>query len=284
MLIRMEIMSKLGSYRRAGKRIYDRLHLASYPVGIKYIKSESEIPQGSMRPSALGQKSSLCQAFTYARRFGLTIAMTADDNFCTPATAMHRWVDIPFEVLVESQVIQSWHKNAEAEKKRIEHGQKMIGKANLPKLLKYKGLVCFPLHTAPARPDSVLIYGNGENIMHIIHALTYEGANFPTSSFEGFAEPCLKGGLIPFVTGVPQVIIPGMGDRSFSGTYDYEIAIGIPAKLILDVERDLFKTGGLLNMGQPAKILLPQSLTENITPGFKYMREKIDAQKGKKAG
>jgi len=276
-------MSKLESYRRAGRRIYDRLHLASYPVGIKYIKSESEIPQGSMRPSDLGQKSSLCQAFTYARRFGFTMAMTADDNFCTPATAMHRWIDIPVDVLVESQVIQGWHKNAEAEKKRIEHGQKMIGKANLPRLSQYKGFVCFPMHTAPTGPDSVLIYGNGENIMHIIHALTYEGENFPTSSFEGFAEPCLKGGLIPFITGVPQVVIPGMGDRSFSGTYDYEIAIGIPAELIFNVERDLFKTGGPLNMGQPAKALLPQSLTESITPGFKYMREKFDAQKGKKA-
>ncbi len=272
-------MSRLESYRKAGRRIYDRLHLASYPVGIRYIKDEKEIPEGSMRPSALKQKASLCQAFTYARRFGFTMAMTSDDNFCTPATAMHRWVDIPFDVLVESQIIQGWHENAEAERKRIEHGQKMIGRANLSRLSKYKGFVCFPLHLAPVSPDSVLIYGNGENIMHIIHALTYEGENFPTSSFEGFAEPCLKGGLIPFITGVPQVVIPGMGDRSFSGTYDYEIAIGIPSRLIPDVDLNLFKTGGPLNMGQPAKTLLPQSLTENITPGFKYIREKIDAGK-----
>ena len=117
--------------------------------------------------------------------------------------------------------------------------------------------------------------------MHMIHALTYEGENYPTSSFEGYAEPCLKVGLIPFITGVPQVVIPGMGDRSFSGTYDYEIAIGMPAGLIMNVDRDLFKTGGPLNMGQPARTLLPQSLTENITPGFKYMREKIDARSKK---
>jgi hypothetical protein len=36
-------------------------------------------------------------------------------------------------------------------------------------------------------------------------------------------------------------------------------------------------------MGQPARMLLPQSLSESITPGFKYMRGKIDAQKRKKA-
>jgi hypothetical protein len=34
-------------------------------------------------------------------------------------------------------------------------------------------------------------------------------------------------------------------------------------------------------MGQPVKTLLPQSLTENITPGFKFMQEKIDGYKNK---
>jgi uncharacterized protein (DUF169 family) len=269
-------MKTLEEYRKAGESIYRRLHLASYPVAIKYIKDLAEVPADSIRPTSLGQKASLCQAFTYARRFGFTISMTADDNFCTPATVMHRWVDIPLDVLVESQLHQQWHKDAEAEKKRIEHGQNMIGKENLQKVEEYMGFVASPLTETLIEPDTVLIYGNGENITHIIHALTYEGENYPTSSFEGFAESCLKGGLIPFITGVPQVVIPGMGDRSFSGSYDYEIAIGMPAELIFDVDRNLFLTGGHLNMGQPVKTLLPQSLTETITPGFQYMREKID--------
>jgi uncharacterized protein (DUF169 family) len=268
-------------YRKAGKSLYDRLHLASYPVAIKYIRNPDEIPQDFIRPAALKQKASLCQAFTYARRSGLSVAMTADDNFCTPSTIMHRWVDIPFEVLIESQVLQGWHRDAVAERKRIEHGKSIIGEANLPKLEQYKGFICSPLTAAAFEPDTVLIYGNGENITHIIHALTFGGENFPTSSFEGFAEPCLKGGLIPFITGIPQIVIPGMGDRAFSGTYDYEIAIGIPAGLIFDVNEDLFKTGGWMNMGQPVKALLPQSLTENITPGFKFMRDKIDEYRNK---
>jgi len=44
----------------------------------------------------------------------------------------------------------------------------------------------------------------------------------------------------------------------------------------------LFITGGRLNMGQPIKTLLPMSITENVTPGFKFMREKIDESKKKK--
>lgn len=54
-----------------------------------------------------------------------------------------------------------------------------------------------------------------------------------------------------------------VGDRAFSGIYDYEIAIGVPEKLVFDVSANLFLTGGRLNMGKPVKTLLPQSLTEN---------------------
>ncbi len=112
-------------------------------------------------------------------------------------------------------------------------------------------------------PDSVLVYGNAENVTHIIHALAYGGEHFPNSTFEGFGESCMKGGLIPFITGVPQVVIPGMGDRTFSGTYDYEIAIGIPGSLLQEVAENLFKTGGRLNMGQPVRTLLPTGITEH---------------------
>jgi hypothetical protein len=72
-----------------------------------------------------------------------------------------------------------------------------------------------------------------------------------------------------------------MGDRAFSGIYDYEVAIGVPGKLVFDVSNNLFLTGGRLNMGQPVKTLLPQSLTENVTPGFKFMQGKIDEYKNK---
>ena len=269
-------MADLKEYQNAGRELYDRLHTPTYPVAVKYIKDESEIPDKAMRPSKMGQKWSLCQAVTYARRWGGTVAMTSDDNFCTPATASHGWVDISQEDLLQSQLFQAWHKDVEAEKKRQQHGRDMIGEANLEKMKKYRGFIVAPLHATPFIPDSVLVFGNGENITHIIHAITYEGENFPASSFTGFGETCTKGGLLPFITGVPQIVLPGTGDRTFSGVYDYEIAIGLPAAMVFVAVQNLLKTGGKLNMGNPVKTLLPMSITESITPGFKFMREKID--------
>ena len=269
-------MAKLSDYQKAGQDLLSRLRLATYPVAIKYIKDISEIPTKAIRPSQSGQKWCLCQAITYTRRWGWMVAMTADDNFCTPATAGHQWVDVSQEDLLQSQLFQTWHKDIEAEKKRQKHGRDMIGEANIQKLKQYHGFVVAPLHETPFVPDSVLVFGNGENITHIIHAITYEGENYPYSGFEGFGETCTKGGLMPFITGIPQVVIPGMGDRTFSGVHDYEIAIGLPGAMVFIALQNLLKTGGKLNLGIPVKTLLPMSITENITPGFKYMRDKID--------
>jgi uncharacterized protein (DUF169 family) len=94
----------LEEWRQIGADLYHRLHLPTYPVAIKFIRDLSEIPANTVRPQNSGQKWSLCQAFTYTRRWGWTTAMTAEDNFCVPGSAMHLWVDVSEEDFVESQV------------------------------------------------------------------------------------------------------------------------------------------------------------------------------------
>ncbi len=272
-------MPTLDEYREAGKSLYDSLHLDTIPVAITYIKDLSEIPEKVMRPADLGEEASLCQAFTYARRWGWRVAMTGDDNFCVPSSATHGWVDVSAEDLLESQVRQGWHCDVEAEKRVREATREVIGEDNLQKTKEYIGFVVAPLPKATLIPDSVLIYGNGQQITHIIHALVWEGKNFPTSSFTGFGESCFKGALLPFLTGTPQIVIPGTGDRAFSGVFDYEIAIGMPASLIFEVNANMFKTGGRQNMGQPVKTLLPRGIESKLTPGFAFLREKIDESK-----
>ncbi len=272
-------MTTLEEYRKAGEELYSRLHLATYPVAVTYVKDEAEFTGGMMRPSSNGQKLSLCQAFTYSRRWGFAVAMSADDNFCVPASALHRWVDISDDEFMQSQVLQGWHSGREAEARRFERIKSVIGGKKTAHLAGYTGLISSPLHTAPVEPHTVLVFGTGENITHVIHALTYDGEHYPVSSFEGFGETCFKGGLIPYVTGVPQVVVPGMGDRAFSGVFDSEIAIGFPARLLFHIVGNLFKSGGRMNLGHPAKVLLPMGLNEKLTPGFSYLRDRLDEKK-----
>jgi uncharacterized protein (DUF169 family) len=270
-------------FRAAGKKLYDMLHLPTYPVAVTYVRQGIDVPKQALRPSAQGQKWSFCQAYTYARRWGWHVAMTAQDNFCVPASAMHRWVDVSAEEFIESQVQQGWHKDREAEKNRYAFAQGLFqgpnGDERRKKIEACVGFVCSPLAEATLEPDTVLVFGDGSHLTHLIHALCYDYTSPVMSTFEGFGETCVKGAMLPFLTGRAQVVIPGMGDRAFTGVQDHEIAFGLPANLLPAVVENLFKSGGRLNMGQPVKTLLPMGLTESITPGFAYLKEKADERR-----
>lgn len=273
-------MRTLDEFRRAGEELYHRLHLASHPIAVTYIQSEAEIPQGVLRPSQAGKKLAICQAFTLSRRWGFHVAMTEKDNFCTPSSAFCGWADISKEDLVESQVRQGWHKDRQAEERRIDGAWAMLNTHAKEKIRSYCGLVSSPLKDALIAPHTVLVYGDGVQVTHMIHALCYESGQALNSSFEGFEESCVKGGLLPFLLGKAQVVIPGMGDRSFAAIGEGELAVGMPSEAVFTVLENLFKTGGAMNFGYPARVMLPTDITEAITPGFQFLREKIDLTKG----
>jgi len=109
----------------------------------------------------------------------------------------------------------------------------------------------------------------------MIQTLCYDYTMPVMSTFEGFGETCFKGGLAPFITGRPQMVITGMGDRAFAGITPEEMAVGLPAAQLSMVLDNLFKSGRDLKIGQPAKTLLAMGLDESITPGFTYLKNKI---------
>ena len=266
----------IEDYQRAGDDMFNRLHLDSYPVSIKYIKNiEDDIPVGVRRPIDTKEKMSICQAFTYARRFKQKLCITAADNFCTPSSVAHGWVPLTMEEFVESQVRQKWSKDAQAEKRRAEHTYAQNFKNIIE--LAYRGVIVSPLTETPVIPDAIMIYCNGPKLTYIINSLNYEHKRKYRiqSTFEGFGESCAKGGLMPFITRKCQIVIPGTGDRSFAGIQDHELGIGMPASYIFYVLENLFQTGAGQGLKFPLRQLIPK-LDENLTPGFKYMREIID--------
>jgi uncharacterized protein (DUF169 family) len=152
---------------------------------------------------------------------------------------------------------------------------RLIGEENYERMAEFKGFVCSPLADTIVTPDSILIYGDGVQITHIIQAIKYEYKYPVISSFEGFGELCRKGALKPFLTCKPQVVIPGMGDRAFSDTTENEIAIGLPNHLVFYVLDNFFKSGGRLNIGQPVRTVLPNNITERMTSGYSFINDKI---------
>ncbi|NVM36689.1 MAG: DUF169 domain-containing protein [Candidatus Lokiarchaeota archaeon] len=272
----------LEDYQKVGVEIFNELHLDSYPISIKYIRDiEKDIPAGVRRPIDNGEKMSICQAFTYARKFRHKLCITAADNFCTPSSVAHGWVPLSMEEFTESQLRQKWSKDIQAEKRRAEH----IYAKNFKNIIElaYRGVIISPLMETPVIPDAILIYCDGPKLTYIINALNYEHKRKYRiqSMFEGFGESCGKGGLMPFITRKAQIVIPGTGDRSFAGIQDHELGIGMPASFIFYVLENLFQTGSGQGLRFPLRQLLPK-LDENLTPGFRYMREVIDKKLNEK--
>ena len=180
------------------------------------------------------------------------------------------------EEMIESQVMQGWHLNREAEEKRISGAFQLLNRSDGGKG-KYTGLISSPLPNTVIKPDSILLYGSGVQITHLIHALSYDYESVTHSFFDGFGESCVKGALLPFVTGAPQVVIPGAGDRGFAGIGDHEIGIGFPAKMLFSILKYLYKTGGG-QISRSMRTILPIHLDENITPGFRFLHDIISSK------
>lgn len=276
-------MGTIEKYQSTGKELYDSLRLSTYPVAVHYIKSLEDIPPGFIRPSAIKQKWSLCQAISYARRGGARIAMTADDNFCVPASFGQGWLPcLTYDDLIESQRLNKWRETLDAEKRvQAEFAAELAGHEGYAKVKGTIGFLVAPLLIAPFEPDSILVYGSPGQLTHVIQALAYEGKHIIKSTFIGFAESCMKGALFPYVTGNPQYVSPGAGDQSFSGTNEYEVAIGIPGELVFYIKEKLFKTGGPYNGGMPMRSILAGQLNEKLLPGWTFLRNKIDEEKKK---
>ena len=152
----------VGDYREAGVELYDKLRCRTYPVAIKYISDLSEAPKGYFRPTGAGEKWTLCQAFGHARRWGMKVVMTGDDNMCVPSSFTHTWVDVSLREAMRSQVLNKWYKNNLALFRLALMMLKTAPEVKFHRMLqvrKHMGFIVSPLAEVDFVPDVVLVYG-----------------------------------------------------------------------------------------------------------------------------
>ncbi len=265
-------MAEIDKWRDAGTEYYNKLRLLTYPLAIKYIKDESEIPTNAFRPSKTNQRLTLCQAFTTARRLGRTMAMTFEDNHCITSSFVQGWEYMPGKEILQSQIISGYHSNPSAEMRVQLQFSDMLTKEALEKVKGNIGFIVSPLTKTDVIPDVILTYGNPAQIGSIIHALSYEGRYLVTNqNFVGYGESCLRGVLVPYITNKSQVVIPGTGDRTLAVTTENEMAFGMPAKRLFYILKNLFKSGGTFNPGMPSKFILFDMPYPMGPPAFHFL-------------
>jgi uncharacterized protein (DUF169 family) len=257
-------MEELEAYQEYGNQIEEYIRPATFPLAIKLLKNESEIPEGAKRPKRdLELQNFVCQNFRMVRSYGWTIAITEEDIVCKLARAVYGWDDV-------SEKTAEWgHKfNIGLYSKDLKTSQKLDECLyTLPE--EHIGLVISPLTRTKIIPDIVQIYCTPAQAMRFIQGYLFMKGGVMNFTAAGRIGSCHEGVIKPIQTNEPQLIILGNGDRVWGGAEDNEVLFSIPRNKLGIVMKGLEAT-------HKAGLRYPIPKYMNYTPGFQ-MKFKKDA-------
>jgi uncharacterized protein (DUF169 family) len=218
---RMSRQEVLNSYAQSLDRL---LRLKSYPIAIKMLASEREIPAEAKWPvKDYGYRMLTCQAFSESRRAGATIVQMKKEIWCTEAAVGYGFIE-PVDYFMEGNT-----RYPEGIISTLE-GSKYWAR-EFPRLdyKKYAALVSAPLNKATFEPDVVMIYGNSLQIAQLIFARTWiDGYEIRCRmSAQG---ACVHAVVPVLQTGECQVAFPCLGDRRRAGAQDDEVIFSAPVQ------------------------------------------------------
>ena len=199
----------------------------TYPLAIKMLTSEDEIPKDVKRPLRdYGASFTLCQALALARRDGLTIVLDKDSQSCPIALAGLGFVR-PEAYLSGKYALAPTNRPAEAQKKAAEAMPRF-------EFGKFRYILISPIQTARFDPDLILFYGSGAQVMRMIQAAVFASGESLTSRSSG-AGGCLLPIVGAMVEGKCKYTVPGNGERRLGLIADGELAFAIPRNRIEEV-------------------------------------------------
>lgn len=196
----------------------------TFPLAIKMLKSEAEIPEKTRRPfQQMKIKVAICQGIGMARKYGWAVAMGKEDMQCALGAAPFGFFkDIDFfnEGNIAAGMFTASKEIGKKEEDlidRFEHGL-------------YSHIMVAPLNRSAFEPDLIVVYGNPAQIMRLIQGALYNEGGAVSSSAMG------RLGCASIITGIRKdecrYVVPGNGDRIFGMTQDYEMAFLIPLSKI----------------------------------------------------
>jgi len=248
---------KKPNYREASEFIRDNLRLKTLPLAVKFLKDKADFPEKTRQPSVvLGKRITICQGVTMARNYGWTVGLTREDLICVPAMIAFGFsgATSPVETLGKLFCEVNFSQDVES---GVKETKSMIRLEND----EYGAMVFAPLQKSLYDPDAVVVYGNPAQVMRLIQALVYKESQRISGNFGGKVE-CSEYLIAPFKTGLPRIVIPGMGDRIFSMTQDDEMVFSIPGRLL----------GGLIDgmkaAGKKIGARYPVTPYQNFEPEF----------------
>jgi uncharacterized protein (DUF169 family) len=208
------------------------LLLRTSPIAIKMLESESEIPEGAIRPKKdRGEHYAVCQVFSLARRQGLTVALFLEDHWCFEPIISYGLVEPPEDYL-EGFTASFFIADKEV---AARHAREMT---RLP-VGRYPGMVIGPLRTANFDPDLTMIYCNPAQLRHLLLCLRYLKGTQVTSTLDPIGS-CVHSVVPSLLTSECAVTIPDPGDFERAGAQEDEMVLTVPTSRLKELMEGVY--------------------------------------------
>lgn len=231
-------MPSIEDYNRYGEELEKWLRLKTSPVAVRMLESETDIPQGAVRPRKdRGYHLAQCQAFALSRRNRETVAMMKEDNWCpAPVTAygMEPRSDDP------------------AARASMKYDSFEAGK--------YAGIVTAPLEKANFEPDVVIIYLNTAQLRTLLLTMTLEERDMIDSYY--FPPSCAHAVVSPVLNGRYHIVLPDPGEYARALCGEDEMMFAVPGEkleaLVSDIKKAMESGGPFFNESMIMRPDFPQ--------------------------
>jgi uncharacterized protein (DUF169 family) len=242
-------MTPMETMNKYGEELLNMLVLRTYPIAIKMLKDEGEIPEGAVRPKKdLKEHYSACQAFGLVRQRAMTIAMFIEDHWCFEPIVGYGLVKFP-EEFEEGAGSDYFINDKEAAKERNN---------SMPVLPfgRYRGMALAPLHKTNFVPDLTVIYCNAAQLRHMLFSLMLTKGYRVNSTLDPVWS-CIHSVVPSLLTGECKVTVPDFGEYQRGAVSDNEMMLTIPTGKMEEMMSGVYqydKMGmGYRNIGRELK-------------------------------
>ena len=214
-------MTSLNILKEWGEELEKRLRLKTFPLAIKMLEKEDDVPVDAHRPLRdFGFHLSLCQSFQISRREGATIASLAEDMWCFESVVGYGFGETP-------QYFLEGHNRYPHDVKTPEAGRNYARDFPRLEVGKYVGIVSAPLTKATFEPDLVMIYCDSAQLSVLLMGREWRDGHSLNVSLSSHAA-CVFAVVPALVRKECQVAIPCRGDHYRAMAGDDELIFTLP--------------------------------------------------------
>jgi uncharacterized protein (DUF169 family) len=203
------------------KHLEQHLRVATFPVGIRPLGPDEPIPAKAKRPKQdLHVEVAICQAISFARRYGWTLAFSGEDLSCPIAKAAFGFQD-RIDFYAKGSLAEGMYASCAEAGKAFEDALPRLGRREV------SAIVAGPLARITYQPETVVVYGNSAQVLRLVNAALFEKGGAFKTEFTGRGD-CADIIIRTRQTKEPQLILPCYGDRIFGLAADDEMAFAFP--------------------------------------------------------